>query len=158
MFGDTSNWGLGTTFGDDWLVSIIEEDKYLGMREELGHHYAEVPRALASSHINTKEMGAVMEGTKRWTPYWGDSKIMFVTDSIVMQAALNTSRSWYLEIMGMLHKLFWLAVEYNFTCWSTYINTRVKTVCDALSRLDKHDSKVRIRGRSGKDDVLYAHI
>ena len=87
-----------------------------------------------------------MEGAKRWAPYWGDSEIMFVRDSIVVQVALNTDRSDSQEIMGMLRELFGLAVEYNFTCWSTYIiNTRVNVVCDALSRLDKEDSRCRIR-------------
>ena len=89
IYSDPSNWGLGATFGDDWLVSIFEDDNYSGMREELGHHYIALPKGLASSHINTKEMGAVMEGAKR---YWRDSEIMFVTDSIVVQAALNTGR------------------------------------------------------------------
>ena len=82
---------MDATFGDDWLVSsIFEDDKHIGMREELGHNYAEVPRGLASSHINIKEMGVVMEGVKRWARYWGDSEIMFVTDSIVVQAAMQT--------------------------------------------------------------------
>ena len=146
MYSDASNWGLSATFGNDWLVSIFRDREHTAMRKELGHPYAEVPRELASSHINIKEVGAVMEGAKRWAPYWGDLEIMFVTDSSVMQAAVNTGRSRSLEIMGMLRELFWLAVEYNFTCRSIYINISINMVCDALNRLEKHDCKDRIRG------------
>ena len=68
VYSDASNWGLGATFGNDWLVSIFGNGEHTTMRTELGHHYAEVPRELAGSHINIKEMGAVMEGAKRWAP------------------------------------------------------------------------------------------
>ena len=86
-----------------------------------------------------------MKGVSRWVPQWWNGQIILITDSIVVQVALKTGRSHSVDIMGMLCRMFWLAVKYNFTFTSTYINTSVNAVCDALSRLDRGESISRIR-------------
>ena len=101
---------------------------------------------MRGDHINIKEMWAVYVGACRWAPVWRDASIIYNTDSVVVQAALNTGRSRCRRIMGFVRKLFWLAVYFNFTFVSTYINTEVNVTCDALSRLDNRSSVGRIRG------------
>ena len=47
--------------------------------------------------------------------------------------------------MKLLRQLFRESVEHNSFFVSTYINTKVNTICDALSRLVDRDSADRIR-------------
>ena len=93
MYSDVSNWGLGTTFGDNWLVAAFGKEDVRELEGVASHHCVNLPNGIAEQHINIKEMRAVVEGEKRWAPYWGDSEIIFITDSVVVQAALSTGRS-----------------------------------------------------------------
>ena len=145
MHSDSSNWGLGATCGDDWLAAAFNKEDAQELEGLIGHYYVSLPEGIAALHINNKEIRAVVEGASRWAPQWWNSKIILIKDSIVVQAALNMGRSRSVDIMGMLRRMFWLAVKYNFTFTSTYINTSVNEVCDALSRLDKGESSNRIR-------------
>ena len=145
VYSDASDWGMAAAHSDDWVVgSFIErDDRALG--EYVGHHHEAPEPHIRDAHINIKEMGAVYMGACRWAQGWKDTVIIFITDSAVVEASLNTGRSRSPIIMGFLRRLFWLSVQYNFTFISTYINTRVNTMCDALSRLDKEESAERIR-------------
>lgn len=145
VYSDSSNWGFGATHQDDWLVgSFIDlDDSHL--RHYAGHHHVKPDKGLGVSHINVKEMWAVFAGAARWANGWGDSSVIFITDSAVVQSALNSGRSKSSEIMYFLRRLFWLSITYNFVFISTYINTKVNITCDALSRLDRPDSVARVR-------------
>lgn len=158
VYSDASNWGLGATHGNDWLVAAFEGEADQLLESEMGHHHVRLPGGVQVEHINVKEMRGVLEGAIRWAPSWGDSEIIFITDSAVVQAALNTGRSRSSGIMAMLRQLFWLAVENNFTFVSTYINTTVNVVCDALSRLDAATSAARIRAVDVGRTMCCAHL
>ena len=77
---------------------------------------------------------------QRWGKGWGDCSAILITDSSVVQAALNTGCSQNKAIMHYLRRLFWMAVETNFEFRSIYIRSGVNTICDELSRFD--DSSV----------------
>lgn len=145
VYSDASSWGLAATYGNDWLVGSFKGSDSKKLEVYVGHHIAATSIS-QGEHINLKEMGAVFEGAVRWAPGWRDSSIIFVTDSAVVCAALNTGRSRSRKVMNYVRKLFWLAVDNNFIFVSTYINTKVNTVCDALSRLGAPGSNSRIRG------------
>ena len=82
----------------------------------------------------------------RWSRFWQDSTIMFITDSAMVEAALKTGRSHSKGIMGYMRKLIWAAVEYNFEFKAIYIKSKDNVVCDSLSRLEESGSRDRIRG------------
>ena len=112
----------------------------------MGHHYFEAEARIWDAHINVQEMWGVYAGCLRWSDRWDDSSVMIVTDSDVVQAALNTGRSRCKEIMFYVRRLFWLAVEHNFVFSAIYIRSEVNNVCDALSRLNEQNSCDRLRG------------
>ena len=70
---------------------------------------------------------------------------MFVMDNTQVQAALYTGRSRNKLMMAWLRLIFWESINNNFEIQSVYISTKVNTVCDSLSRLDKFESIARIR-------------
>ena len=51
-------------------------------------------------------MMAVMKGATRWAAHWDNSEIIFITDSAVVQAALNMGKLRSPEIMKMVRELF----------------------------------------------------
>ena len=153
VYSDASNWGFGATHLNDWLVGTFGEPDEEGLRGYAGHHVVSPEEGVRQAHINVKEAWAVYAGAQRWASAWRDSVVLFVTDSAVVQSALNSGRSRSPEIMGMLRKMFWLAVEHNFVFSATYINTKVNVVCDALSRLDKPCSRGRIMGVDGNKSM-----
>lgn len=144
VYSDASGWGLAAIHGEDWIVGCFKGKDRQALGEYVGHHETGTD-INSGEHINIKEMGAVYEGAVRWAPRWKNAAVIFITDSAVVCAALNTGRSRSTRIMGYVRRLFWLAVEHNFTFNSTYINTKVNVVCDALSRLDSKSSNGRIR-------------
>ena len=158
VYSDASNWGAGATHGNDWLVGAFEEKVDTLLGRYVGHHHQSPDVAVGSAHINIKEMWAAFAGASRWGGSWLNSTVIFVTDSAVVQGALNSGRSRSPEIMGFLRKLFWLSVKNNFYFVSTYIHTSVNTTCDALSRLDKLDSVARIRGVDVAQKMCCAQI
>ena len=158
VYSDSSGWGFGATHGVDWLVGTFNEGEGTALGEYVGHHHAPPPRLLGKEHINIKEMWAVLVGAARWATFWRDASIIFVTDSAVVCAALNTGRSRSPKIMEYVRRLFWLAVEHNFVFTSTYINTKINVTCDALSRFDRLASNARIRGVDGVKAMCCAGV
>ena len=145
VYSDASSWGLAASFGEDWLVGCFGEGDKRILGSYVGHHMVGTDIE-CGEHINVKEMGAVFEGAVRWAPSWGGSSIIFMTDSAVVCAALNTGRSRSRRVMAYIRRLFWLAIEHNFIFVSTYLNTKVNVLCDAISRLDSRASNGRVRG------------
>ena len=41
MYSHASNWGLGATFVDDWVVATFDQEQALG--DAIGHHSEPVP-------------------------------------------------------------------------------------------------------------------
>ena len=131
---------MGAAHLDDWVVGSFVERDDKALHDYVGHHHEAPQPSIRNAHINIKKMGAVYMGACLWAQKWRDTVIIFITDSAVVEASLNTGRSRSPMIMGFFRRLFWLSVSHNFTFISTYINTKVNTICDALSRLDKEDS------------------
>lgn len=144
VYSDASGWGMGATHGADWLVGCYKGEDDIALGDYAGHHHVSPEEGLDSAHINVKEMAAAFEAATRWAHGWGGASIVFMTDSAVVQAALNTGRSRSREIMGYLRKLFWMAIEQNFIFISSYIHTSRNITCDALSRLGDVGSAARI--------------
>ncbi len=145
IYSDASSWGMAATHKDDWLVGSFNSQDNVRLRDYAGHHFVEPSRELAKSHINIQEMGAVYAGALRWGHRLQGASVIFITDSAVVEAALNSGRSRSPAIMFFIRRLFWLSIEFNFCFISTYINTKVNVTCDALSRLDCRESVDRIR-------------
>ena len=72
--------------------------------------YQSLPAEMGGSHINVKEICAVMVAAMRWFGSWRNSSVVFVMDSAVVEAALNSGR--LKGVMDLLHQLFWISVEY----------------------------------------------
>lgn len=69
VYSDASDWGFGATHSDDCVVGPFagkEED----LAAEVGHHYAECDQIDGDSHINLKEMWAVVAAACRWVATW----------------------------------------------------------------------------------------
>lgn len=144
VYSDSSNWGFGVTHQNNWLVGSFKELDDRSLAICACHHHISPNKGLGVSHINIKEMWGVFEAAVRLAGGWGDSSVIFITDSVVVKSALNSGPSKLPEIMGLLHKLFWLSVECNFLLISTDINTKIIITCDTLSHLDRHNSISRL--------------
>ena len=55
-----------------------------------GHHHGAPNKATRKAHINVQEMWGVYTACQRWGKRWGDCSIILITDSTVVQVALNT--------------------------------------------------------------------
>ena len=144
-YSDASNWGFGGLYSYDWIAgSFYTEDNEV-LKGSLGHHFMICDKKLIEEHINVKEMWAVYASALKWAPKWCDSQVIFITDNLSVQLALNTGRSRCSGIMKYLRKLFWLSVDYNCTFSATYINKRHNLLCDSLSRLNMPGSLIQIK-------------
>ena len=144
-YSDVSNWGYGAIHNDDWVVGAFNEIDDRHVAEYAGHHHGAPNNGIRSAHLNIREMWGVYAACQRWGKAWGDCSVILITDSAVVQVALNMGRSLNKAIMHYLRRLFWMAVEENVEFRSVYIRSGVNTICDALSRLDDVRSVSRIK-------------
>ena len=158
IYSDASSWGMAATHGDHWLVGSFKREDNIQLKQYAGHHYMEPSHELYDAHINIREMGAVYAGASRWARQLQGASVIFITDSVVVEASLNAGRSRSPALMAFLRRLFWLSVEFNFCFISTYINTKVSITCDALSRLDQLESIDRIKGVDQGGRLCCKHI
>ena len=118
---DACNEGAGIAFGMDWAYTNWELD------------WPEVKHM----HINHKETLTVTLAAKRWAPFWRNSKITIITDSMCTMGVINKGTSKNNIIMENLREMFWLSAIYNFDIKAIHIPGAQNEIPDAISRLNE---------------------
>ena len=127
---------MGAIDEEDWVVGSFKEADDKLLVSYAGHCHGPLEKEICDVHINVREMWGVYAACKRWSSKWDNCSVMPITDSAVVQAALNMGHTRNKAITHYLHTLFWMVVQGNFEFKSIYIRRGVNMICDALSRLD----------------------
>ena len=75
-----------------------------------------------------------MVAVKKWGAELSGKVIRFYRDSQVAMYAINTGRTHDQFTLKCIREITWVAAKYQFLLKAHYINTRVNTLPDALSR------------------------
>ena len=116
---DACNTGSGFTYQGDWGYIDWECD---------------IPE-LTNLHINCKETISAVLAARRWAPMWRDSRVMFMTDSIVARSCIAKGTSKNPLLLPWVRELHIYSVLYNFdidACWLPGVENQIP---DAISRL-----------------------
>ena len=119
VHADASNVGAGLFYCGDWYYHQWDE-------------YEELP---LDSHINNKEIMAVILAARRWGHLWSNSKVLVCTDNTVTKAVINKGTCKNKYVMQALRGLFWLSVRFNFKLQAVHIPGVFNQLPDAISRL-----------------------
>ena len=60
VYSDASDWGLGATFKDDWLIGTFLRADAIALSKADGHHMANPSTECIGADINVREMGAII--------------------------------------------------------------------------------------------------
>jgi hypothetical protein len=110
------------------------------------HWAADAPQ-LATQHINTKELAAVVMAAARWHGIWANHHVVIYTDNQVTEAVLNKGAARNEICLELLKTLASLAVKHNFTISARYIPGQANVLADAISRLYE-PSKLLVLGNA----------
>ena len=92
--------------------------------------------SMVDSHINNKEVMAVMIAADKWAPSWKNCDVTVLTDSIVAKSVINKGTCRNTQVMSALRHFFWLSVKYNFRLKAIHMPGKLNQLPDAISRLD----------------------
>jgi hypothetical protein len=126
---DASNVGAGVFYCGDWYYHRWDEQN-------------ELPE---DTHINNKEIMAVIYAARRWGHLWSNSKVLVCTDNVVTKAVINKGTCKNALIMHALRGLFWLSVRFNFKLHAVHIPGVFNQLPDAISRLHSRGQGARLR-------------
>lgn len=132
VFVDASLKGGGMTWGSDWCYVNWESD---------------VPE-LAETHINVKEILAILMAVRRWAPVWSHASVTIHTDNITARAAINKGKARSRVAMAMVREIFWWATLFNFRIKAVHIPGCENVLADAISRLHSQFAY----------DIVHAHL
>ncbi len=116
---DACKTGSGFTYQGDWGYVDWECD---------------IPE-LSNLHINCKETISAVLAARRWAPMWRDSRVVFVTDSVVARSCIAKGTSKNPLLLPWVRELHVYSVLYNFdidACWLPGVEN---VIPDAISRL-----------------------
>ena len=106
IYSDASSSGYGALFGTNWIVGNFGEPHTQQLIDICTHHCIPPPPVVnANSHINEKEMAAIFSAYLSWSDSWKDNSLVFITDNIVVQCALNSGCSKNKVIMYFLRRI-----------------------------------------------------
>jgi hypothetical protein len=105
---------------------------------------------LAESHINEKELFAVVLALRRWGSALHRTHVRIRSDNSATIAALNKSTSRSVSLMPHIREIFWLCVYYDIAVTAVFIPGKFNTVADRISRLmsyaDACDARLLLAG------------
>ena len=144
VYSDASDFGFGACFNNDWFLGAFQP-VYHNNFNILPHHVIPFDPCCINTHINVKEMFAVITAAGRRSPLWRNKRLVFITDNNTVRAALCSGKTPNHTILQWIKELFWLSVMYNYEIAAVYINSDKNLICDALSHWDNKSSKASIR-------------
>lgn len=131
-------WNGVSAFYDDNWVSNVDIDLFTDASDKAVAGYYNgawfMLPATTSHSINWRELYAIVVAAATFGMQWQGKRILFHCDNMCIVQVLCSGTCKSKEIMCLVRKLFFIAAKYEFECSATYINTKVNTIADALSR------------------------
>lgn len=135
---DASSKAIGAHFRGDWAYLDFETD---------------LP-CFQHTHINYKEVFALVVAAELWAPSWADSKLYWFTDSKVAQGIVKKGTCKDPMAMNSMRRLFWLSAIYNFEIVAIHIPGVDNEIPDAISRLNEYKQWQRLETLLGGPDLM----
>jgi hypothetical protein len=123
---DACNNGGGSAFRTDWFYC----------------NWAIDYPAVASMHINLKELFVVLLAAYRWARAWSNLHIVVYSDNSATVHILNKGSSRNATAMKWIRQLFWLSAVFNFHLTAKHIPGVDNIISDTISRLDQYPVNV----------------
>ena len=111
--------GYGGFFGGKWFATRWPETLKLGV-DEVSIAFMELVPIVACAVL--------------WGNSWSNKRILFHCDNISTVHIINKGRSSAQNIMRLMRKLTWCALNFNFTIHATHIIGKQNLIGDFLSR------------------------
>lgn len=119
LWSDSSDIGLGATFGTAWLLQDHRNNSDWRSRP-----------------IVWRELYAVVLAAATWTEYMRGKKVMYYCDNSAVVHILTSGVSKDTHLMELVRELFHIAADAGFEWSAKYISTSDNGIADALSRLE----------------------
>ena len=115
LYTDASNVAVGAYLDGAWFVELVPD---------------------LSHSINWRELYVVVLAAATWGHMWAGKRILLFCDNQCVVHVLRTGTSKSPALMELVRTLFYLSATFQFELSATWIDTKVNTVADSLSRLD----------------------
>ena len=93
------------------------------------------------SHINFKELAAVVLAARRWGPLWANKHIVVLSDNSTTVACINRGSSRSVLLMKYLRHIFWLSAVFNFRLKAVHVRGEDNVLADRISRLHEPEAR-----------------
>jgi hypothetical protein len=90
--------------------------------------------AVQDSHINFKELAAVVLAAQRWGPLWANKHVVVLSDNSTTVACINRGSSRSVLLMKYLRHIFWLSAVFNFRLKVVHVRGEDNVLVTTLSR------------------------
>jgi hypothetical protein len=94
------------------------------------------PEEASDLHINQLELLTVLLAAEKWGHRWKGLNLVCLCDNQASVAVINAGSSRDAGMMVVARRLHYLAALHGFNIRSSYINTKLNIMPDALSRED----------------------
>ena len=138
LYSDASFRGFGAWLGRDWIYGFWDPSINIAQDSPCNHVSPSPVLDSPPKNINVYELWPVVQGVKRWAPFFRDSRMHIITDNMQVLAMLNTGRSTNRMCMSWLREIFWICFLNNLDVHATYIKSADNLLADALSRVAYH--------------------
>ena len=96
-------------------------------------------------HINYKEVLALAPAVDLWGPGWQGRRVYVYSDNQAAVGILNRGTAKNAFVMGVLRRIWWLSVVYDFRIKAIYYPGRLNVIADAASRLHEPGGWIRLQ-------------
>ena len=96
---------------------------------------------IQDSHINLKELAAVVLAAQRWGPLWANKHIVVLSDNSTTVACINRGSSRSVLLMEYLRHIFWLSAVFNFRLKAVHVMGENNVLADRISRLHEPEAR-----------------
>jgi len=93
------------------------------------------------SHINVKELAAVVLAAQRWGPLWANKHVLVLSDNSTTVAGINRGSSRSVLLMKYLRHIFWLSAMFNFRLKAVHVPGEDNVLADRISRLHEPNAR-----------------
>ena len=97
--------------------------------------------AVQDSHINFKELAAVVLAAKKWGPLWANKPVVVLSDNSTTEACINRGSSHSVLLMKYLRHIFWLSVVFNFRLKAVHVLGEDNVLADRISQLHEPEAR-----------------
>ena len=97
--------------------------------------------AIQDSHINVKELAAVVLAAQRWGTLWANKHVVVLSDNSTTVARINRGSSLSVLLIKYLRHIFWLSAVFNFCLKAVHVLGEDNVLADRIYRLHEPEAR-----------------